>query len=298
MADGLWNRVIDAVVKGVVTAVTGGGIAQVFGVFGVWFGRLLISAYAQTLSLVFVDDRFITRDLYAEWSRNVFVSSFAENLGIRAGILLLVLLGAVFHVLYKRKVAAATSAPSSNRLLVRYYVRFYFAITVALFLAGVVALNVIHSSLLLVAVFILLVIPQGTYVILYSRDLVRGTLKEQFCFVSMLLFFALSLLLLPHGYGKWAFDLALRPVTAIAGESEIGNVFVFDEKDSVLCRVTPADQKFSLLLFKKPFSAAERQVPLRLWVANYSAPSRADTSGVLKDFRTNLTDLVHSGGHQ
>ncbi|MGH7537388.1 MAG: hypothetical protein ACREMF_02025 [Gemmatimonadales bacterium] len=288
----MWDKLIDAVVKALATAITGGGLALLGGM-GRLFGQLVLSAYAGALSLSFLDERPITGALYGTWARGIMLRPLGQSFTIAAGGVLLLLLMLIAHVLFKPSLATAHEQ-RVHPGLARFYVRFYFPLTIVALLVMIAVLAVVTSPFWLVALFVLLAVPATVYAICFSRDLVRGAFWARLCYASYLLSFVVALLLLPHRYGRDQFDLRLRTVSEIAGVPTNGNVFVFDERDTVLCTVTPVEGGLNVRLHKPTdgFSpAGERVTSLRRWAQLYATSAPVDTGGVRDSVRSMINRL-------
>jgi len=279
MSNGWRDKLVEGLVKTIITAITGGSVALIGGV-GTWFGQMLMYAYRTTLPLDFTHEGLIAPDLYRKWSRGIFMGPVSEGFGPGAVVAIVLLLLLIAHVLLKRRLPALRNTLHQYPRLVRFYVGHYLPITVVLVLVMFATLARVTSPFWLVAAFTLVIVPAAVYLIYYSQDLIRGAFAEMVCYVFLLIVFFAAFVLLPHRYGREVFDLKLETVSDLKLQpddkveggliSNDDDVFILDEDQKLLCKITLSGDSLSARLFKpKKMSPHAGKRSLRNWAIEY-----------------------------
>ena len=194
MPNGLLNRVLDSLIKGVVGVIMTGSGYWVFE--GRWFGQMIFSSYLTEWKFSLLGQPPLD-DSYRVWGSQSIPLSFHEITIFMVPLSLFLLLGLLAHVLYKSSVAERLQTVQSRHPAKRVYLRHYHFFTFGFFflLACLFLLWSMKSGL--VVLLILLLVPITFYLVRYSRDLLKGTFPERLVYASLFLLWSMKSGLFP-----------------------------------------------------------------------------------------------------
>jgi hypothetical protein len=249
MTEALQQKLIDGVIKGVVAAATGGGLASFS---TTWVGEAAFASFQRRLNaggqVIFPAEPL--PQLLQAWSGRVLDDSL-DGLQAALLVLLVALLALVAHVVVRGSLqpgetnesaeggaagagpAAAAAAPSAARLR-GLYGRFHGALTLALFLVLAALLWRAPSPAVLTACFALLMVPGALYLVLYAADVRRPRFAPRFTWIACAMLIFTALLTAPRVYGDRFFDVELVQVVSEDGSRA---TFAFLDAPSVVCDI-------------------------------------------------------------
>lgn len=275
-----------------ITVLTGGGVLQI--TTGTGIGKIMLNSFASAISISFLNPGKIADELYSSWAGKPIFGALQFHL---EGILLLPLLFLLLaHVVAKKSAEAAPSGqPRVRRLrrLQQVYHRHYGFVTWALLAILLVAMFFAPSPFWLLAIFLALALPVAVYLFLYRQDCIAGGFWDRLIYLSLAVVFVFSLYMLPKVYGERFFDLSLRPVVSMNGQSEAGvdrATFVFDDAGKFFCRIYFEKDRLQIELLDPPesYQSAPTLAGLREMAKTLEPPHARDAESLLGDFKQDL----------
>jgi len=208
------NKIIDYVLKAVITLIVSGGGYQLFD--GRWFGANILNSYLRHRHVGLVSA--VSDDLYREWGSNSVQFSLSQLSTVAIFLSVFLLFGLVAQVMFKPNVAAELGVPAAayaslkKRIRLKY-MRLYYWLTLIIFLSltGIYFFMPLGYGLALV--FVLIALPCALYLLLYSKDILQGGFVERFVCACLLVLLVASLVEWPVLYGREAFSPEFPSVT-------------------------------------------------------------------------------------
>ena len=293
------ERLLNALIRGLVAVLTGGGLLTASE--WSWFGTVVFTNFASTLEITFQNHKLIQHEV---WNAGLLFDSLdlAPGPGAFLGLIGLVLLLA--HVLFKKtrqglqQGHAATPQQVTgwlhrqSRTLAAIYVRYFYVLTAAVFLALVCCLWLSSSVVALVILFLLVSVPGTLYLLCYSKDLIHGSYAERFVYVVIILCFFLALFGLPRQYGHHRFDPIVWQVVDMEGTEKEDLQFAFEDLDGLLATLKcPPGGGWTIVLSEatEDFDPDPQPASLRDWKENIkpclpdvAVPAFDDLEGLLR----------------
>ena len=281
MTEGLQQKLLDGLVKGLVAVLSGGGIATLS---SSWVGASAFDSFKGNLTAQVSFPTEPLPPLLEAWSGRVLRESLTGLEGLRLVVLVVALLALVAHVVVRSSLDSvedgSTGAPPAEsartRQLRRAYDRWHGVLTLALFLILAAVLWRAPSPTVLVVAFALLLIPGTLYLVLYAGDVRRPRFVPRFSWIACAMLLFTALLAAPRLYGERFFDVQM---VQVLNEDGTQGGFAFWDRSSVHC--TLAGQPDGAIFVN--IQAAEGQwtptgmpKPLRTLLANYQPPAKAD----------------------
>lgn len=208
------NKLLDYVLKAVISLVVGRGSYEIFD--GRWFGSGIFSSYLHQRHVDLTSP--VSDDLYREWGSNSVQASLSQVSSVAMLMSLLLLFVLVAHVIFKPSVSTQLGSPSNAHsgfkgLVFLTYLRSYHWFTLLI----VVSLTCIYFFMPLghgLGLGLLLIgLPSALYLFLYSKDILQGAFLERFVWTCLLLLLVVSLIEWPSLYGRTIFSPEFFAVT-------------------------------------------------------------------------------------
>ncbi len=197
--------------------------------------------------------------LYRTWGGQIAADFLPHLFSAKALLALVLVLLVTSHVIFKAHLEKARASVQKYVLPVRLYLRYYFRITLVVFLGLTLSLFGVPTRFWLITCFLLMLLPSTIYLVLYSKDIMRGRFYERYAYVGMLLLLVVALVGLPANYGRKFFDVQLRPIEGMEGtvDSTVGlGPFLFDDNhagsDQLICKILCSEGRLTLQLSKLP----------------------------------------------
>jgi len=188
---------------------------------GKWFGQAIFNSYLKRWPGVeLIGDP--TLPLYSRWGYDSFSKSLSSVGPLTLLLSLLVAAGLLAHILFKPTLLKALADASLSRLK-RAYLRSYHAVTLAMFFSLLLLYMSWPRASGLIVLLILIVIPAGGYLVLYSSDMTKGEFVDRFVYSCVFLFLIVTILEWPNQYGSRLFEPRIEAVTLSADSSSAGS---------------------------------------------------------------------------